>query len=247
MILETMQIFNPDYLATVVQFTTALSASIIIGIIGYLVYKRDPEYKLNVWFAVASFSIAMAYLSLGSGLVPYLHPSGNANSFYSIFTFKFNLTFVVLGLTYFFACGFFLNFGQYWIEKLQILMWIPAVITLLGLFLFDSFVGVGQFGDVVIRKGDFMATAVYTMIFILLIISFVLYLKAYLDTKYRPVLYFTIGVAICLSSSVFSLLAGILNNRMLDNLTLVLITIGIVIIYTGFKTKPEEKEVHNPN
>jgi hypothetical protein len=221
------------------QFILASIVSIMVLVLGYNIYKKDPSYWLNRVFTAFYVGLAAAAISFNLGL--FISPAA------LIFGEQFMLSFTMISLELLIVVAVGLNYGEVQILK-------PKTITPLILFFALPLMALWLPGTIItwlpqpimIRDVAPPHTAFSDFTLISLAISLILGLSVisyFLVKVYRAsegivkrrIFFFLIGIlfAIILAAASTSI-ASITDIRLFDILTPLLLLVGLSIVYYGF-------------
>ncbi|GEM_PF-2197830 len=213
-----------------IQFAVALFVSIISLILGYKVYKKNPDYWLNKIFAAFYVGIAAAAVSFNLGL--FINATG------LIIGQKFMLSFILISLGLLLIVSVGLNYGEIQIRYLKATRTIILYVTL-------PMIVVWLPGSIVILDVAPPDTAFSDLLVVVLLITLAVGLSVlshYLIKVYRAsegilkrrILFFLAGfLSTLLFGGISTSLASTLSLQIFDLISPLVVLIGISIVYYG--------------
>lgn len=214
-----------------IQFITALVVVVVSLILGYKIYKKNPDYWLNKVFTAFYVGIGLAAISFNLGL--FINPIG------LIIGEQFMLAFIMISLGLLLIVAIGLNYGEVQILNpkaiIPIILFVALPLTVLWL---PGSVKIQDVAPPDIVFSDFLTvTLLITLMVGLIVISYFL-IKVYRVSEgivKKRIFLFLIGILFTLLlGGVSTSLASILTLHIFDLLSPLIILIGISIVYYGF-------------
>ena len=214
-----------------VQFAVALVVVVVSLILGYKIYRKNPNYWLNKIFTAFYVGIGLSAISFQLGL--FTNPAG------LILGTKFMFTFIMISLGLLLLVSIGLNFGEIQILNPRVIipligfvalplivLWLPGSITIQDVATAD-----------IIFSGLLTVTLALILTVGLVVFSYFM-VKVYRVSEgivKKRIFFFLVGIVFTLIlAGASTSLASILSIQFFDLLTPLIILVGISIIYYGF-------------
>jgi len=236
-----------------VQFAVALVVVVVSLILGYKIYRKNPDYWLNKIFTAFYVGIGLSAISFQLGL--FTNPAG------LILGTKFMFTFIMISLGLLLLVSIGLNFGEIQIimislgllllvsiglnfGEIQILN--PRVIIPLIGFVALPLIVLWLPGSITIQDvstADIIFSGLLTVTLALILTVGLVVFSYFMVKVYRVsegivkkrIFFFLVGIVFTLIlAGASTSLASILSIQFFDLLTPLIILVGISIIYYGF-------------
>jgi hypothetical protein len=221
------------------QFIIASIVSIMVLVLGYKIYRKDPRYWLNRVFTVFYIGLAAAAISFNLGL--FISPTA------LIVGEKFMLSFIMVSIGLLLVVAVGLNYGEVQILKPKtiipiiffvalplMVLWLPGtILTWLPqpIMIRDVAPPHTAFSDYI------LVSLSITLILGISVVSYFL-IKVYRASGgivKRRILFFLIGILFALlTASASTTIASLTDIRFFDIMTPLVLLAGLSIVYYGF-------------